>query len=197
MRCEMLSGKWREGGVTGTQIRAVLLASPQASPAVGDASDITIPSWTLNNDERCPVATRAGKKRGRAKWRGKRWSNPICDNSISSQRFQLTPGSTVMRSAPYNLYSVCDLPPKLSKILWSSNQENCAPVAARLVVRRRTRELVLHQTALRSNCLEVMLWLCGPGSPSSRRPTSTLFLRATRTHSRGHGGVAGEGVILG
>lgn len=63
-----------------------------------------------------------GKKR-RIKWRGRRWSNPVCDNSINSQHFHLTSRSTVMCSAPHNLYSVCALPLRLSKIVWSSNQE--------------------------------------------------------------------------
>lgn len=58
-----------------------------ASSTVGDASDITIPSWTLNNEELCPVDTRGGEKRRRTKWRGRRWSNPLCDNSINSQLF--------------------------------------------------------------------------------------------------------------
>lgn len=51
----------------------------------------------------------------------------------STHIFHLTPGSTVMCSAPYNLDSSCALTPKLSKILWSSNQENFAPVPACLV----------------------------------------------------------------
>lgn len=105
----------------------------QASPSVADASDITMPSQTLNNDELCPVDTRGGKKRKRTKWRGRRWSNLLCDHSINSHIFHLTPGSTVMCSAPYNLDSSCALTPKLSKILWSSNQENFAPVTAYLV----------------------------------------------------------------
>lgn len=133
---------------------------------MGDASDITMPSWTLNNDQLCPVDTRAGKKR-RTKWRGRRWRNPLCDNSINSQLFHLPSGSTVMCSAPYNLHSLCDLPPKRSEILWSSNRENFAPVAACLVVHRRTRELILHPTALRSNCSEVMFWLGGPALPKA------------------------------
>lgn len=156
--------------------RAGLLASPQASSTVGDASDITMPSWTLNNDQLCPVDTRAGKKR-RTKWRGRRWHNPLCDNSINSQLVHLTSGSTGMCSALYNLHSLCDLPPKRSEILWSSNRENFAPIAACLMVHRRTRELILHPTALRSNCLEVMLWLCGPAPPKAAQ------------HPSGHGGV--------
>jgi hypothetical protein len=103
--------------------------------------------------------------------------------------FHLTSGSTVMCSAPYNLYSVCALPPKLSKILWSSNQENFTPIAARLVVHRQTRELtLLQQTALRSTRLEVMYWV---QAGSSCRPISTLLLGAA-PHSRDHVVVAWE-----
>lgn len=162
--------------------RAGLLVSPQASPTTGDASDITIPSWILNNDELCPVDTRAGKKRRRTKWRGRRWSNPLCDNSINSQLFHLTSGSTVMCSAPYKLYSVCALLAKLSKILWSSNRENFAPVAACLVVHHQIRDLVPHQTALRSSHLEVIPWLCAPGSSgtsSDLSPRSSLEQHST------------------
>lgn len=82
---------------------------------VGNASDITIPSWTLNNADLCPVDTRRGKKKRRIKCRGRRWSNPLCDHSSNSQLFHLTSASTVMCSAPYNLYSVCALPPNSTK----------------------------------------------------------------------------------
>ena len=82
---------------------------------VGNASDITIPSWTLNNADLCPVDTRGGEKRRRIKCRGRRWSSPLCDNSSNSQLFHLTSASTVMCSAPYNLYSVCALPPNSAK----------------------------------------------------------------------------------
>ena len=153
--CHMVSQELQSGHVSPNM--AGPLVSPPASSAVGDASDITIPSWTLNNDELCPVDTRGGEKRRRTKWGGRRWSNPLCDNSINSA-FHLPSGSTVMCSAPYNLYSVCALSPKLSKILRSSNRENFAPVAACLVVHHRTRELILlYLTALRSNRLEVMV----------------------------------------
>lgn len=77
-----------------------------------------------------------------------------------------------MCSAPHRLDSVCALSPKLSKALRSSNQENFAPVA-RPVVPRQARELILlHQRALRSNRLEVMLRLRGPGSsrPAAQNP---------------------------
>lgn len=150
--------------------RAGLPASPQALSTAGDASDITIPSWILNNDQLCPVDIRAGKKR-RTKWRGRRWRSPLCDNSINSQLFHLPSASTVMSSAPYNLHSLGDLPPKHSEILWSSNQETFTPVAACLVVHHQPCELILHPTALWSNSLEVMLWLCGPVPPKApQRP---------------------------
>ncbi|XP_040333123.1 protein Smaug homolog 1 isoform X1 [Herpailurus yagouaroundi] len=132
------------------------LVSPPASSTVGDASDITIPSWTLNNDELCPVDTRGGEKRRRTKWGGRRWSNPLCDNSINSA-FHLPSGSTVMCSAPYNLYSVCALSPKLSKILRSSNQENFAPVAACLVVHHRTRIINQWQQESKDKVISLLL----------------------------------------
>ncbi|XP_058596655.1 protein Smaug homolog 1 isoform X3 [Neofelis nebulosa] len=132
------------------------LVSPPASSAVGDASDITIPSWTLNNDELCPVDTRGGEKRRRIKWGGRRWSNPLCDNSINSA-FHLPSGSTVMCSAPYNLYSVCALSPKLSKILRSSNRENFAPVAACLVVHHRTRIINQWQQESKDKVISLLL----------------------------------------
>lgn len=96
-------------------------------------------------------------------------------HSIHVHSFHLTPGSSVMFPAPYNLYSVCALPLKRSPVLWSSNQENCAPLAACLVVHRHTSELILlHRTALRSSCLEVMFWL--PWLPTA--PSQTLLLGA-------------------
>ena len=113
-----MEGTWYPGNSNQDHVslhQAGLLVSPQALSMVGDASDITIPSWTLNNDELWPVDTRAGKKTKRTKWRGRKWSNPLCDNSINSQLFHLTPGSTVMCSAPYNLFSVCDSPPNAAK----------------------------------------------------------------------------------
>lgn len=119
------------------------------------------------------------EKRRRRKWRGRRWSNTLCDHSIHAHGFHVTSGSSVMCSAPYNLYSVCTLPLKHITVLWSSNQENCAPLAACLVVHRHTSELILlHQTALRSSCLEVMFWLpwllTDPSQPSSWERRCTL-----------------------
>lgn len=123
-----------------------------------------------------------GRKRRRTKWRGRRWSNPLSDHSIHAHSFHLTSGSSVMFSAPHNLYSVCALPFKRSTVLWSSNQENCAPLAACLLVHRQTSELIrLHQTALRSSCLEVMFWLPwlppDPSQPSSWEWSCTLWTR--------------------
>lgn len=164
--------------------KAGLLVSPQASSTVGAASDITIPSGTLNNDELCPVDNRAGKKRRRTKWRGRRWSTPLCDNSTNSQLFHLTSGSIVMRSAPYNLYGVCALPATNSTKYYGPLIERILLLlAACLVVRRQTCELILPQTALQSNRSKVMPWLCAPGSlvptadpspPFSLEPHSTL-----------------------
>lgn len=47
--------------------RAGLLVS---STTVGDASDITIPSWTLNNADLCLVDTRGREKRRRTRGEG-------------------------------------------------------------------------------------------------------------------------------
>lgn len=163
MRCEVFSGNWREGG----PVRAVfpnkvgLLVSPQAS--VGAASDITIPSWTLNNGELFSVDTR-GEQKSRRKWRGRRWSNPLCDNSTNSQLFHLTSASTVMCLAPHNLDSVCALPPHSAEYYGPLIERILAPVAACLVVYHQTRELILHQTALQGHHLEVMPQLCVPGA---------------------------------
>lgn len=109
--------------------------------------------------------TRAGKKRKRTKWRGRRWSNPLCDNSTNSQLFHLTSGSIVICSAPYNLYSGCALPTTNSTKYYGPLIERILLLlAACLVVHRQTRELILPHMALQSNRLEVMPWLCAPGS---------------------------------
>ena len=64
-------------------------ASLPGMSTVGNASDITIPSWTLNNADLCPVDTRGGKKRRRIMCRGRRWSKPL---PIAPQLLAFSPG---------------------------------------------------------------------------------------------------------